>query len=358
MTTPVPVVWAPMTLPFDDYWGSISYGNGLFVVLSWSGAIITSPDGETWTLRSTPGIPEGHSLTGDSVTFGNGMFVAMISGFAATSPDGITWTLRTMPSVATWSLVTYGNGLFIVVSLEGHTTTSPDGITWTATALNLGLRLYPRGLAFGNGVYLCLAGGLSAREIVSSTDGQTWTQVGILPSPNQWMNLVFGNGVFVAVSASVNGGSNSTIAATSSDGITWTTVAMPAAANWYAVTFGDGRFVAIARSVDDGPSALGAVSTDGITWTGFELPALAGWDDVGYGNGRFIATSYWDAAYNSSHLAAVAVVVVPDRYLRMNQRDDGIGVERHPRLAGVGSNNPTSAQRGKPRRLGKSNTYL
>lgn len=47
----------------------------------------------------------------------------------------------------------------------------------------------------------------------------------------------------------------------------------------------------------------------------------------------------------------------PLRYLRMNQRNDGAGIARHPRIYGTGSNNPTSAQSGRPRRLGNTN-YL
>lgn len=47
----------------------------------------------------------------------------------------------------------------------------------------------------------------------------------------------------------------------------------------------------------------------------------------------------------------------PRNYLRMLQRNDTVGVERHPRLGGTGSNNPTS-QLGKPKRLTGSNTYF
>lgn len=47
------------------------------------------------------------------------------------------------------------------------------------------------------------------------------------------------------------------------------------------------------------------------------------------------------------------------RYLRMTQRNDTLGVQRSPRLANTGSNNPTSRALGTPRRLGvESNTYL
>ena len=43
---------------------------------------------------------------------------------------------RTLPSSASWYSVTYGNGLFVAVATGSSTTaTSPDGITWTARTL-------------------------------------------------------------------------------------------------------------------------------------------------------------------------------------------------------------------------------
>ncbi len=36
-----------------------------------------------------------------------------------TSPDGVTWTAQTAPESNHWESVTYGNGLFVAVSLVG-----------------------------------------------------------------------------------------------------------------------------------------------------------------------------------------------------------------------------------------------
>ena len=74
-----------------------------------------------------------------SVTYGNGLFVAVAGSGTGnrvmTSPDGITWTSRTSAADNNWQSVTYGNGIFVAVAQTGtgnRVMTSPDGITWTS----------------------------------------------------------------------------------------------------------------------------------------------------------------------------------------------------------------------------------
>ncbi len=55
-----------------DWLSEVTYGNNTFVAVGWHGAILTSPDGVTWTER-TSGTTE--SLKG--VTYGNNTFVAV-----------------------------------------------------------------------------------------------------------------------------------------------------------------------------------------------------------------------------------------------------------------------------------------
>ena len=55
-----------------------------------------------------------------SITYGNGMFVAVgASGSIVTSTDGITWTKQTSPVSAVFNSVTYGNGMFVAVGESG-----------------------------------------------------------------------------------------------------------------------------------------------------------------------------------------------------------------------------------------------
>lgn len=111
----------------------LTWGNNLFVAVAASGTgnrVMTSPDGITWTSRTSAA-----DNAWRSVTWGNYLFVAVANtgggNNVMTSPDGTTWTIRTSPS-STWNIVTYGYGLFVAVSsMSTRVMTSPNGITWT-----------------------------------------------------------------------------------------------------------------------------------------------------------------------------------------------------------------------------------
>jgi len=89
--------------------GTTAPGEKLEVV----GDIISK--GTSWTARSAA----GDNDTWESVTYGNGLFVAVGAGpdRVMTSPDGINWTARSAAGNDDgWNAVTYGNGLFVAVS--------------------------------------------------------------------------------------------------------------------------------------------------------------------------------------------------------------------------------------------------
>lgn len=153
-------------------------------------------------------------------------------------------------------------------------------------------------MAFGNSTFVAVSGGDTASNIAaSSTDGITWTQR-TLPASVFWSDVVYGD-KFVAIAG---GGSwysgaavsplytsPTTTAATSTDGINWTSRTMPVSERWSAIAYGNGRYVAIAG----GPlnSNVAAHSTDGITWTQSTLPQSTSWTSIAYGNGVFVAAS-------------------------------------------------------------------
>jgi len=127
----------------------------------------------------------------------------------------------------------------------------------------------------------------SSALAATSTDGITWT-ARTLPSSAGWYSVTHGNGTFVATTSS------SAAAASSTDGITWTARTMPSSTCWRSVTYGDGTFVVVSDS------EAAASSTDGITWTARTLPSSATWLSVTYGDGTFFAVALSSAAAASS----------------------------------------------------------
>ncbi len=75
---------------------------GLFVSVGSRGTILTSPDGNSWTKRTS-----GTSGTLKGVTYGNNTFVTVGGRTILTSPDGNSWTKRTSGTSEYFTGVTY-----------------------------------------------------------------------------------------------------------------------------------------------------------------------------------------------------------------------------------------------------------
>jgi hypothetical protein len=106
-------VWTSRASPADNYWKSVTFGNGLFVAVAYSGIgdrVMTSPDGIVWTSQASAA---DNGWMG--VTFGNGLFVAVAftgSGDRVMTSNCLansTSTVTTIISAATTSTTTSTN---------------------------------------------------------------------------------------------------------------------------------------------------------------------------------------------------------------------------------------------------------
>ena len=296
--------WTSRTSAADNFWYSVTYGNGLFVAVSASGTgnrVMTSPDGVVWTSRTSAANSSWYG-----VTYGNGLFVAVsITGVSSnrvmTSPNGFTWTLRTTPVNNAWISVTYGNGLFVAVSYDGvnnSVMTSPDGITWTSRTTNNNSW---QNVTYGNGLFVAVAASGTNDRVMTSPDGITWTTR--TTNNNVWVGVAYGNGLFVAVS--VTGTGNRVM--TSPDGITWTSRTSAANNDWNSVKYGNGLWVAVAST---GTGNRVMTSPDGITWTSQTSAANNFWTTVTYGKGLFVAVST-DGTNNRVMTSWISAVASP-----------------------------------------------
>lgn len=234
--------------------------------------------------------------------------VARESSAAAYSTDGINWSSANLGDVADWVDVAYGNGTFVAIaeSTSGsalRSLSSNGGATWSlGTLAGAGARC----IAYGGTRFVAVEGNFS-NQVSYSTNGVTWTNA-TLPanddsSNSNWVDIAYGNNRFVAIAE------NSAMAAYSLDGITWVKSNLPAITEWDSLNYGQGLFYAtslgdIAASSEDGVvwttrsatySTLSITSTAKDTNAGFAartLPNSGFWTDVLHDGTQFIAVGH------------------------------------------------------------------
>src|SRR5258708_6053129 len=144
----------------------------------------------------------------------------------------------------------------------------PATANWTGVAWN------------GTNLFVAIASG--GTQAASSPDGITWTSR-TLPTSSNWSAVTWSGTVFCAIA------SGGTAAATSADGITWTARTLPASAAWSAIAWSASLalFVTVASG---GPQA--ASSADGITWASRTLPTSQTWNGVAWNGTVFLAINH------------------------------------------------------------------
>lgn len=135
-------------------------------------------------------------------------------------------------------------------------------------------------ICYGNGIFVAIAYS-GTNRVASSTDGIYWLK-STIPA-RTWTSITYGKGKFIAVSYEG-------AIATSEDSINWTLQTPPATVPLVSVAYGKGNFKALAETGI--PRVLS--SADGITWVAETIPTAMEahtWVRITYGMGNFIAVS-------------------------------------------------------------------
>jgi hypothetical protein len=233
----------------------VAYGSSTYVLVG-HGAILTSPDGATWTMRYAGNPYERATDMVSSVAYGNGTFVAVSGHGILSSADGVDWTVVEAAPAPYGGLVAYGGAAgFAVTSASSSASevwTSPDGAAWTKqTAAGIGSPIY--GLTYGAATFVAVGGFNASAVYTNATPGSTaaWVQSPTPAIEHQLGSVLYGNSTFVAGDSQSNQD-----AWVSANAVNWTGPNFGAAMG-KLIAFGGGVFL----------SQGFLTSADGATWT-------------------------------------------------------------------------------------------
>lgn len=183
----------------------IAYGNGIFVVGSNFGNVLSGTGTGNWNSVFTG--PQG--LPNRSVAFLNGQFVILSRDFSGTTQIFTTATgsiLSQKTSISNQiNSITYGDGKYVAASSTGNIYTSPDLLTWTIRTSGTTRSL--NSICFGFGYFVAVG---ETGTIITSPDGINWTRqtsyttnglVKVIPASGIGSARVSANPSFVAVGA-------------------------------------------------------------------------------------------------------------------------------------------------------------
>ena len=241
--------WDNATSPTENHLEEVTFGNNTFVAVGRSGNIVRSTDNGS----SFDNVSSGTDQHLYGVTYGNNTFVTVgRGGKIYTSPDGTTWTFRTSGILTNLMGATFGNNTFLAVGIDGKIVRSTDnGTTWdnstspTENTIN--------GVGFGNNIFVGV--GNSGNIVRSSDNGSSFDNVTSSSPVQHHYEVAFGNDTFVIVQHKQK------IARSEDNGTTWDNATSASSSNnFYGVEFGNNTFVTVGsnghiyRSTDNGSS--------------------------------------------------------------------------------------------------------
>jgi hypothetical protein len=183
---------------------------GQFLVGYASGtALDTSPDGVTWTTRTSPNSHERGAMAASPTRLVWAPSPAVARSTLLTTDDAITFVERNIGVSDSWAGVTYSTALqkWFLISSAGNVRSSTDGITWTSVTTLLGLQTVISVCSYGRTIYaIGLGYDSNSQEVWCSTDGSaTWRKLAQWSWPSGMSAAAVGPGGQLFVASRNNG---------------------------------------------------------------------------------------------------------------------------------------------------------
>ena len=186
------------------------------------------------------------------------------NGVRVVSADGVKWeNAQKGREGETFSAVCFGGGRCLAVGRFGGSnlfSVTTDGVTWKTATKDAFYSKYLLGIQYSRGEFLGLGGdpgavGASRPFVMSSKDGESWSDMREIAGKNVLRRIAWGKDRFVGVGDRGR-------RATSPDGLTWEDVPNVKALDTLVdIAYGNGLFVGV------GLHGLRMTSPDGVNWS-------------------------------------------------------------------------------------------
>lgn len=310
-----------------------------------------SDNGTLWNEVSLPFIGQYQTL----IPSDDGKIIALANGtdtFSYTL-DGVVWNTGTFPLSASWRDGVYGDGKYVIVADDtSDVLVSEDGDTWTTA--NIGddtggdessISQWSH-VVYGKGIFLAVSA--NDRATATSTDGGvTWTRNDeVLPDLTpDWSiaDVVYGNNRFLVLDSDGR-------IAYSFDGVTWYEgTATPGSLTWTKIKYANGVFVALALDGTSPTSTL-ATTEDGLYWTARQTQNSQRWGELAFGSLNTVGT--WVLLGNAVQTNGIELIrtgkraklradVLQGRFESVKIWDPGSGYTQEPELTIIDPNEET-----------------
>jgi hypothetical protein len=271
----------------------VAWNGSLFVAVGDLGKIVSSPDGITWTLRTS-----GSTQRLNGVTWDGSRFLAVgDGGTILSSSNGSSWSSLHNGADGVWLHdVSYSGTRYVAAGSlypanTAYMLTSVDGVTWTENATLPQNGRSISGVAWSGQLFVASAAAEAfpnEAAVLVSQDGLTWVEVLVSVDSPTTLCVAWDGNQFIA------GGIGGRLFF-SPDGMNWSQVATPSTANFLGLAWSDSTLLAAGVV-----GSTVATSDEGATWQAFNIGAFYDTKGLAYGANRFVSVGFGASAIYST----------------------------------------------------------